>query len=101
MCDLGTIGRKGFIMKFFCGIRIQRKVKLIFPSEFEPRLAQCIVPVLRTRMSFGKIGRMGCDLVSDYPVFYVFLIRKPEVFFWRYITQHRRSKPTDHRGSDG
>jgi hypothetical protein len=55
---------------------------LIFPAEFEARLAQRIVAVLRTGMTFGEVGGVRGDFVGDDAVFHVFLVRQAEVFPW-------------------
>ncbi|MNL53925.1 hypothetical protein D3C87_1772130 [compost metagenome] len=88
-------------MEFAGGIRIECQVKLVFPSKLEPGLAQCIVAVLRPRMPFGQIGRMRCNLIGDYPIFYIFFIRQAQMFFRRYVAQHGRAKPANHSSTNG
>ena len=101
MRDFGTFCRQGFIVKFPRRIRIKGQIELIFPPEFKPGFAQCIIAVLRTGMSFGQIGRMGGNFVGDNAVFTSFLLGKPKMFFWRYIAQHGRTKPANHGRANG
>ena len=52
-------------------------------------------------MSLCQIGGVGGDLIRDHAVFDVFLVRQAEVFFRRYVAEHRRAEPADHRRADG
>src|SRR5690606_21511156 len=45
--------RQGFVVVSAGGIRVEGQIKLILPTEFEPRLRHGIVVQLRRRMAFG------------------------------------------------
>ena len=62
-----------------CTFRIERQVELVFPPEFVPGFAQCVVAYLCPRVSFGQIGRMGGYFISDYSHAYIFFIGQGEV----------------------
>ena len=87
-------------MEFARGHRIEAEVELIFPAEFEARLAQRVVAVLRAGMAFGEVGGVGGDLVGDDAVLHVLLVRQAEVFLGRDVAEHRAAVPADHRGAD-
>ena len=45
--------RERFVVELARGQGIEAEVELIFPAEFEARLAQRVVAVLRAGMAFG------------------------------------------------
>ena len=67
MRDLGGLFRQGLVVKRPRGVRVQAQVELVFPTEFEARLAQRVVANLRARMAFGigaaMIGWFGCAML--------------------------------------
>src|SRR5688572_20349412 len=95
---LGAFLREGFIMKFAGGFGIEAEVELIFPTEFETGFAQGIVPELRAGMTFGEVGGVRGNLISDDAVFDVFLVRQAEMFLRRDVTEHCAAIPTNHCG---
>src|SRR3954466_14336752 len=68
--------RKRFVMKLARGFGIEREIKLIFPTKFEPRFGNRIVTILRARMAFGQVGGLRGDLVGNHAVFDIFLVRE-------------------------
>src|SRR5215217_8478543 len=48
-------------------------------------------------MALRQICRMRRQLISYDPVFHVFLVGQTQVLLWRYVTEHRRAKPPNHR----
>src|SRR4051794_21753191 len=100
MRALGPLLRQGFIVKLACGFWIEAEVELVFPTELEARLAQGIVAVLCARMTFGQVGGMGCNLVSDDTIFDVLFVGQAQMLFRRHITKHRAAIPADHRRAD-
>ena len=70
--------RKRFIVEVFGGAGIEAEIELILPAEFESGFAKRIVALLRSGMTFGQVGRMGSNLVSDDSVLHVFLICKAD-----------------------
>ncbi len=82
------------------GDGVEAEVELIFPAEFEARLAQRVVAVLSAGMAFGEVGGVRGDLVGDDAVFHVFLVRQAEVFLGRDVAEHRAAIPTNHRRAD-
>ena len=69
MGGLGAFLRERLIVEFTRGHGVEAQVELIFPAEFEARLAQRIVAVLRAGMAFGEVGGVRGDFVSDDAVF--------------------------------
>ncbi len=53
MGDFGAIRRKGFVVVFQRGFRIEAEIELIQPAEFKPRFGKCIVTALCGGMTFG------------------------------------------------
>jgi hypothetical protein len=51
--------RQGLVVEFARGHRVEAKVELIFLAEFEARLAQRVVAVLRAGMAFGEVRGVG------------------------------------------
>src|ERR1700741_2641370 len=47
-------------------------------------------------MTLRQISCMGGEFVSDDPVFNVLLIRQAKMLFWCDVTEHRRTKPSNH-----
>ena len=64
-------------------LRIQAQVELVFPAEFEARLAQRVVAHLRTGMALGQVGGVRGDLVRHDAVAHVLAIRQAQVLFRR------------------
>ena len=89
-----------FVVKFARGDGVEAEVELIFPAEFEARLAQRVVAVLRAGMALGEVGGVRGDLVGDDAVFNVLLVRQAEVFLGRDVAEHRAAIPADHRRAD-
>ena len=48
--------RQGFVVELARSDGVEAEVELIFPAEFQARLAQCVVAVLRAGMAFGEVG---------------------------------------------
>ena len=46
MSLLGTVSREGFVVEFTGAFWVEAEVELIFPTEFKPGLAECVVAVL-------------------------------------------------------
>src|SRR5262249_61868108 len=91
-----------FVLHFFPTRRSSdlAEIELIFPAEFESRLAKRVVALLCAGVAFRKIGRMRGDLVSDNAVFNVLLVGKAKVFLWCDVAQHCGAVPADHGRPD-
>ena len=96
----GAILRQGFIVVSTGGVGIEAEVELVFPAELESSLAEGVVAVLRTGMTFRKVGRMGCEFVGNDTCLHIVLVWQAKVLFGGHITKHRAAIPTDHRGTD-
>src|SRR5574344_302618 len=91
----------GSLIIFECALRIKREVELIFPSEVITCLAQRVVTDTGTGMTFGYIGSMGGNLISDDAVAHILLVGQGKMFLGCYITEHRRPQPSYQSSSDG
>ena len=100
MGALGAFLRQGFIVKFARRHGIEAQVELVFPAEFEARLAQRVVAILRARMALGQVRGVSGDFVGDDPVLHVFLVRQAEMLLGRDVAKHRAAVPADHRRAD-
>src|SRR4051812_32382627 len=100
MRELRAIGWQRLVVVCACGDRIERQVELIFPPEIETRLRQGIVPLAGSRMSFREVRGMRSDLVRDDARLDVVAVRKPEMFLWCDVAEHRGAVPADHRRAD-
>src|SRR5437762_2448246 len=74
VCSLRAFLRKRLIMKFPGCVWIQSQVKLVLPTELKPGFRNGIVAVLRAGMTFGQVGGVRGNFVSDDAVFDVFLV---------------------------
>ncbi|SSW71626.1 hypothetical protein AVE30378_04655 [Achromobacter veterisilvae] len=92
--------RQGLVVEFLGGVRIQAQVELVVPAEFEARLGQGVVADRRAGMALGQVGRVRRDLVGDDAVLHILLVRQPQVFLGRDITEHGGAVPADQRGAD-
>ena len=97
---LMRILRHGLVMVFTRTLRIECQAELVFPAEFETRLAHRVVTDLRTGMALGEIGRMCSDLVGDDAGTDILFIRQSQMFFRCDVTQHGTAVPADLRGTD-
>ena len=61
----GSFFRHGLIMELPRRFRIEREVELVFPAEFEARMGKRIIPKPRPGVSFGKVRRMGGNLIGN------------------------------------
>ena len=82
-------------MKLARLLRVQTEVELVLPAELETRLGERIVAYLCTRVSLGKIGRMGSNLVGDNAFAHIVLVRQTEMLLGRHVAQHRRAVPAN------
>ena len=48
-----------------CAGGVERQVELVFPSEFEARLAHGVVAHVGTRQPFCQVGGVGSDYIED------------------------------------
>ncbi len=65
MRDLVRFLRQGLVVEGPRRFRVEREVELVFPAELEARPRQGVIAQLGGRMSLGKIGGVGGDLVGD------------------------------------
>ena len=100
MSHLRRFCRKRIVVEGDCRIGIIAQIELIKPAELETRLADGVIAVDCVRMMFGDIGRVTCDFVRDYALFYVIFIRKSQMLFRRYIAKHCRAVTRDFHASD-
>ena len=100
MGDLRRIVRQRGIVVRAGRLRIERKVELVFPTEFKPGLRQGVVPGLRAGMAFGEVRRMRGNLIGDDTDLHVFFGRQSQMFLRRHIAEHGAAVPPDHRGAD-
>ena len=92
--------RQGFVVKFAGGFGVERLVELVFPAEFEARLAQGVVAILRAGMAFGQVGGVRGNFVGDDAVLHILFVRQTQMFLGRDVTKHRATVPTNHRRAD-
>ena len=59
---LGAVLRQRFVVELARGHGVEAQVKLVFPAEFEARLAQGVVAILRAGMALGEVGGVRGDL---------------------------------------
>src|ERR1700732_5233251 len=97
---LGAFLRQCLVVKRSSSLRIETQIKLILPAKLEARLAQCIIADLRTRVSFGQVGGVRGNFVSDHSLLHIFPVWQAEMLFWCHVTEHRRTVPSDHRGTN-
>ena len=76
MGGLCRLGRQGLVVELASPRRIQGEVELVLPAELKAGLGESIVPQMRAGMAFGDVGGVGSDLVGDYPVFDILLVRE-------------------------
>ena len=63
-------------------------MELVSPTEFEPRLRECVVTHECSRMSFSEVCSMSCDFVSHHTYTDVFPILSVTIICqttWRMI----------------
>src|SRR5581483_4314580 len=77
------------------------QAELFVPIEREPGPAERVVAVARTRPLAGEVGRVGRDLVGDYTLLDILLLRQAQVLLGRDITKHGRAAPAGQRRADG
>ena len=97
---LRAVSREGFVVEFPRPFRVEAKVELILPAEFEPRLAQRVVAVLCAGVALGQVSGVGGNLVGDDAFLYVLFVWQAKVFLRGDVAEHRAAVPADHRGAD-
>src|SRR6185312_12096106 len=101
MCHLVRLFRQRLIMERARGVRIERKVELIFPTEIEARPGERVIPISRTWVALCQVRSMRGDLVGDHAGFHIVSIGQPQMLLRRHVAEHRRAIPADHRCPDG
>src|SRR5580698_11003901 len=93
--------RQGLVVIFTGPLRIETQVKLIVPSEFEPRLRQRVVPELRSGPSLRQVGRMRGDFITNDSCTNILFIWKAKMFFRGDVAEHGGAVPADLCRSNG
>jgi len=92
--------RQRLIVICLGGFRVERQFELLFPIEREPRARQLVIAVAGAGAMPRDIGRMRGDFIRDQSLLHVLTIRQAEMLLRRYVTQHGRAVPSDHRRAD-
>ena len=63
MRRLRAIRRKRFIVELARTLGVKAEIKLVLPAKFKPRLADGIIPVLRSWMTLRQVRRMRGNFI--------------------------------------
>ena len=97
LCDF--LGQ-GLLMEVAGGFRIERKIELVFPPEFEAGFRKRIVQRPAAGVALCDIGGVSGDLVCDHSIFDILFVGQPQVLLRSNVAKHRGPEPADQRGSD-
>ena len=81
-------------------LRINRKSKLIIPSELKTGFTHSIIPGYAAWMPLGQIGGVGGNTVGHKSLTDIILFRETEMLLRSYVAQHGGTEPADHGGTD-
>ena len=101
MRHLVSLLRQCRVVKGAGGVRVEREIELVLPTEIEACARERIVACARPGVSLGEIGGMGSDLVGDDAGLDVIAIGEPEMLLGCDVAEHGGSEPADHRCADG